>query len=54
MQVYAAGGMTESAPVAASAGSGGVTFAGPVTFGSDARSAVEELDWWARYRLRAR
>lgn len=30
---------------------GGVTFNGPVTFGSDAASAVAELDWFARFRM---
>lgn len=34
-------------------GGGGVTFTGPVTFGSDMRQAVQELDWWARYSMGA-
>jgi TP901 family phage tail tape measure protein len=54
MSVYASGGVTDGVAITTPTVSTGVTFAGPVTFGSDARSAIDELDWWARYRLRAR
>jgi tape measure domain-containing protein len=29
-----------------------IVFAGPVQFGGDARSAVDELDWWLRVKMR--
>jgi tape measure domain-containing protein len=38
---------------AASSANGGITFNGPVTFGSDAASSVAELDWMRRTRMGA-
>lgn len=38
---------------AASSANGGITFNGPVTFGSDARSSVNELTWLQRTKMGA-
>jgi tape measure domain-containing protein len=40
-------------PVSNARSAGGITFNGPVTFGSDASSSVAELDWMRRTRMGA-
>jgi tape measure domain-containing protein len=49
-----AGGVNPTAmPVSNARSAGGITFNGPVTFGSDASSSVAELDWMRRTRMGA-